>query len=162
MKAQFLYRPAQSFYFSRTGVAATESSDVIGVPFILPPCSGGLWAHIRIVINGSPATVDARLGINGIHHALNENVSTVSAQQLIRIIDHTSTSSATYYARLRVSGEAGDEGGTATNVDLAAANAALVVNQGPLPDEIRVLTRLQTLTGGSSPSVDFYVGIVAA
>lgn len=112
-----------------------------------------LYVEFEYTVTGAPTAVEVRAGIDG-------SIDGVNWHQLVRFPDQSSTSSAKRVARLPAQAAAAEAAVAASALD--TASAAAVLSDGALPLMLRAVTKLQTLTGGTSPSVALKVRASAA
>jgi len=135
----------------RLGIAATDGSGGVSASMKETPAGhGGLWAQAAYTVTGSPTGVEVRVAIDGSSDGVNFH-------ELVRFGDQTSTSGGMRLVRMASN--------TAVTADAAAAMTSLdtadaapgTVSDGTLPPFLRARTKLQTLTGGTSPTVSIVV-----
>ena len=134
----------------RVVTSADGSGGVTGSTHRIPAGHGGLWAQVAYSTTGSPTGVEVRAAIDGSSDGVNWH-------ELIRFGDMTDTSSDARGTRMA--------GADAVTADFAFATTSLdtadaapgTVTDGTLPPFLRARTKLETLTGGTSPEVTISV-----
>jgi hypothetical protein len=141
-------RPGSSAVITRTGVAATDGAQVNSE--VVPIHAGDeLVAELELTVNGGPATFDARTSVE-------MSADGTNWHEVVRFADHTNAAAhAKQVARIGagVAGSIADQAAAA----LGGASAGGAIKDGSVAGFLRMVTKLQTLTGGAAPSVDFKV-----
>jgi len=133
-------------------VSATDGAQVVATPLIrLENSPGPVMASFGIVTTGTPTTWDARASVEG-------TLDGVTWFQLLRFADVTNAATATRFARLGGLGAASEAAPGLSTLGTAAA-AATISFDAPWPPLVRVSTKLQTLTGGTSPTFTFTITV---
>ena len=129
---------------SRAGVAATDGAQVNSSAINIAGKS--LYLELNVTVTGGPGSVASRIAVEG-------SLDGTNWHQLVRFTDCTSTTADARVARLS-DGPAGTEIALAI-ADMGSAAASPTILGGPLPVQLRLVTKLQTLTGGASPTVSY-------
>ena len=132
---------------SRSALAAVDGAPVNGTAFIIKGLA--LYVEFIYTVTGGPATLNVRC-------AIETSVDGNSWHQLIRFVDQTAVGGATRVGRVGQGATAGAEAALAAS-DLTAAAGAAVVSDGAIGNQIRAVTMLQAMTGGTSPTVTITV-----
>lgn len=136
---------------SRAALAAVDSSPVTGTEQRLP---GRAFAATFIVsTTGSPTTYDARACIE-------TSTNGTTWHQVLRFKDITNAATANQFVRLPgITAAASADFVTSDTGGTAAASATIV--DAPWPVLVRAITNLETLTGGTSPTVTLTVALAS-
>lgn len=134
---------------SRAAVAAVDSAAVVGDPVRVPSVTGAMLTF-AYTTTGSPATIDVRAAVEMTTDGTNWH-------QLCRFIDQTTTTGAIRIARFPASAAAAE--GALTAVALGSSAASATLSDGALAVLFRAQTKLETLTGGTAPTVTITVSI---
>lgn len=131
-------------------VSATDGAQVNGSSFRLENQPGPVTVGVVVTTTGTPTTYDARTAIEG---SVDGGTTWF---QLIRMADVTNAAPNARYARLGGLGAASESAPGVSALAGAAASATISFD-APWPSVVRVVTKLQTLTGGSTPTVTWTV-----
>src|ERR1051326_1323357 len=138
---------------NRQAITAVDAAGVVGQPHAGSLPAGNVGAMFAVISNVNPATLSVRCGIEFSYDGS-------IWQQLVRFVDISTVSGQSRVARLPMNLAAAE--GVVNGVDMTAAAAAVVFNDGGVGDAIwRCQTRVSTLTGASaSVNVLCAIGIV--
>jgi len=141
-------QPGSQAVITRTGVAAVDGAQVSGD--VVPIMDGfEVVAEVELTVNGGPATFDARVSVE-------MSTDGTNWHEIARFADHTNAAAhAKQVIRIGLAGAGSIS--DLTPSALGSASAAGAIKDGPVAGFLRMVSKLQTLTGGTSPTVDFKV-----
>jgi hypothetical protein len=128
---------------NRGALAAVDANPVADAQVLLPRLSQTILAQLQVVSTGTPATYALRAAIE----ASMDGGSTWF--QMCRFADVTADGTQI----MRAASATTVQDATVTASSLNSASASPVITDTPWPRILRAVTKLQTLTGGASPTV---------
>ena len=138
---------------SRT-ISATDGANVNSAPTILEYVPDKLVIGYACVTTGGPTTYECRAGIEG-------SFDGSTWFQLLRIGDITNAATGPRFIRLPGIAAGADAAAAALSLGASSAGGTITAD-APWPRQIRGVTRLATLSGGSSPTVSPLIFIQGA
>lgn len=134
---------------TRAGVSSTDGSQVNSTAVNVT--GNYLYAELSVAVTGTPGSVDARAAIEG-------SLDGTYWTQIVRFVDCTDDTLETRVVRIG-GGVTGTEKVVGLS-DLSAANASnAIINDGPLPLKLRLVTSVETLSGGTAPTVSYTLNV---
>jgi hypothetical protein len=125
-------------------ITATDGAQVNGSPIVIPQMARMGVVGWAVTTTGTPTTYDCRGAIEG-------SFDGVTWFQLLRCADITNAAQGPRFTRLPFSAAASDA--TVAASALGSASASAVIVDGPWPRQLRGVSKLQTLTGGTTPHI---------
>lgn len=134
---------------SRTGVSAADGAQVESTAVDVR--GQALYAEFEYSTTGSPTTVEVR-------GAVEVSVDGTNWHEVIRFADKTDTAGVTQVGRIGLGGAGGVVDLAGSNLNSAAASGS--VKDGPIPVKARLVSKVEALSGGTSPTVDLALRLV--
>lgn len=126
-------------------ITATDGANVNATPVVLEAIPDALAIGYVATTTGGPTTYECRIGVEG-------SFDGVTWFQLLRVGDITNAATGPRFIRLPGITAAADAAGAALSLGASSAGGTITFD-APWPRLIRGVSRLATLSGGSSPHV---------